>query len=62
MKPYKRELKQGLRNPINNPIRFFQVLIGTTIDAHDNYHVSIPERQKHPEGNKFTCCPVVLPP
>jgi NTE family protein len=40
MEPDKRELKEGFRNPINNPIRFLQAIIGTMMDAHDNYHVS----------------------
>ena len=41
MEPGKREMKGPLRNPINNPIRFLQAVIGTMMDAHDNYHVSI---------------------
>jgi NTE family protein len=37
----KRMLKPGDRNPINNPISFLKSVIGTMMDAHDNYHISI---------------------
>ncbi len=35
-----RTLKPGSRNPINNPISFLKAIIGTMMDAHDNYHIS----------------------
>jgi NTE family protein len=40
MEPDKRELKKARRNPINNPISFLKAIVGTMLDAHDNYHVS----------------------
>ena len=40
VEPDKRELKRGERSPINNPISFFKAIIGTMMDAHDNYHIS----------------------
>jgi NTE family protein len=40
MEPDKRELKKGKRNPINNPISFLKAIVGTMLDAHDNYHIS----------------------
>jgi len=40
MEPDKRELKEAKRNPINNPISFFKAIVGTVLDAHDNYHIS----------------------
>lgn len=36
----KRELKGPNRNPINNPISFLKAIVGTMLDAHDNYHIS----------------------
>jgi len=39
--PDKRALKPADRNPINNPISFLKSVIGTMMDAHDNYHISI---------------------
>jgi NTE family protein len=39
--PDKRALKPGDRNPINNPISFLKSVIGTMMDAHDNYHISM---------------------
>ena len=39
--PDKRTLKPGDRNPINNPISFLKSVIGTMMDAHDNYHISM---------------------
>ena len=39
--PDKRVLKAADRNPINNPISFLKSVIGTMMDAHDNYHISI---------------------
>lgn len=40
MEPDKRELKEAKRNPINNPISFLKAIVGTMLDAHDNYHIS----------------------
>jgi NTE family protein len=40
VEPDKRELKQAKRNPINNPITFLKAIVGTMLDAHDNYHIS----------------------
>jgi NTE family protein len=40
VEPDKRTLKEGNRNPINNPITFMKAVIGTMVDAHDNYHIS----------------------
>jgi len=40
MEPDKRVIKEGSRNPINNPISFFKAVFGTMMDAHDNYHIS----------------------
>ena len=40
MEPNKRELKEGKRNPINNPISFLKAIVGTMLDAHDSYHIS----------------------
>jgi NTE family protein len=40
MEPDKRELKEAKRNPINNPVSFFKAIVGTVLDAHDNYHIS----------------------
>jgi len=39
--PDKRVLKAADRNPINNPISFLKSVIGTMMDAHDSYHISI---------------------
>ena len=39
--PDKRVLKPTDRNPINNPISFLKAVIGTMMDAHDSYHISI---------------------
>lgn len=39
--PDKRALKPADRNPINNPISFLKSVIGTMMDAHDNYHISM---------------------
>jgi NTE family protein len=39
--PEKRALKSADRNPINNPITFLKSIIGTMMDAHDNYHISV---------------------
>ncbi|MGE5840107.1 MAG: patatin-like phospholipase family protein [Deltaproteobacteria bacterium] len=41
MEPDKRILKPADHNPINNPVSFLKSLMGTMMDAHDNYHVSI---------------------
>ena len=40
MEPDKRELKEGKRNPINNPVSFLKAIVGTMLDAHDTYHIS----------------------
>lgn len=40
MEPDKRELKKARRNPINNPVSFLKAIVGTMLDAHDNYHIS----------------------
>ena len=40
MEPDKRELKEARRTPINNPISFLKAIVGTILDAHDNYHIS----------------------
>ncbi len=40
MEPDKRALKEGERGPIKDPIGFLKAIIGTMMDAHDNYHVS----------------------
>jgi NTE family protein len=40
IEPDKRALKGPDRNPINNPISFLKAVIGTMMDAHDNYHIS----------------------
>jgi NTE family protein len=40
MEPAKRELKGPSRNPINNSIAFLKAIMGTMMDAHDNYHIS----------------------
>ena len=39
--PDKRVLKSADRNPINNPISFLKSVIGTMMDAHDSYHISM---------------------
>ena len=36
----KRKFKNPDRNPINNPISFLKAVMGTMMDAHDNYHIS----------------------
>jgi NTE family protein len=36
----KRVLKEPHSDPINNPISFLKAVIGTMMDAHDNYHIS----------------------
>ena len=40
MEPDERELKNGSRNPINNPLSFLKAVMCTMMDAHDNYHIS----------------------
>jgi NTE family protein len=40
MEPDARAIKEGSRNPINNPISFLKAVVGTMMDAHDNYHIS----------------------
>jgi NTE family protein len=40
MEPDARAIKEGSRNPINNPISFLKAVFGTMMDAHDNYHIS----------------------
>jgi len=40
METNKRVLKEAKRNPINNPITFLKAVVGTMLDAHDNYHIS----------------------
>jgi NTE family protein len=40
VEPDNRTFKEGNRNPINNPISFLKAVIGTMLDAHDNYHIS----------------------
>jgi NTE family protein len=40
VEPDKRTLKGPDRNPINNPISFLKAVMGTMMDAHDNYHIS----------------------
>lgn len=40
IEPDKRELKGPRRNSINNPISFLKAIMGTMMDAHDNYHIS----------------------
>lgn len=40
IEPDKRKLKNPDRNPINNPISFLKAVMGTMMDAHDNYHIS----------------------
>ena len=40
MEPDKRTIKEGNRNPINNPISFLKAVFGTMMDAHDSYHIS----------------------
>jgi NTE family protein len=40
MEPGKRKLKGAKRNPINNPISFLKAIVGTMLDAHDNFHIS----------------------
>jgi NTE family protein len=40
MEPDKRELKEGKRNPISNPVSFLKAIVGTMLDAHDTYHIS----------------------
>jgi NTE family protein len=40
IEPDKRALKGPDRNPINNPISFLKAVVGTMMDAHDNYHIS----------------------
>jgi NTE family protein len=40
MEPDKRKLKEGKRNPINNPISFLKAIVGTMLDSHDSYHIS----------------------
>ena len=37
----KRELKPGSWNPIKNPLVFLKAIVGTMMDAHDNYHISM---------------------
>jgi NTE family protein len=40
IEPDKRAFKGPDRNPINNPISFLKAVMGTMMDAHDNYHIS----------------------
>jgi len=40
VEPDKRAFKGPDRNPINNPISFLKAVMGTMMDAHDNYHIS----------------------
>jgi NTE family protein len=40
IEPDKRTFKGPDRNPINNPISFLKAVMGTMMDAHDNYHIS----------------------
>jgi NTE family protein len=40
LEPDTRELKEAKRNPINSPISFLKAIVGTMLDAHDNYHIS----------------------
>jgi NTE family protein len=40
IEPDKRKFKNPDRNPINNPISFLKAVMGTMMDAHDNYHIS----------------------
>jgi NTE family protein len=40
MEPANRELKGPSRNPITNPVSFLKAIVGTMMDAHDNYHIS----------------------
>lgn len=40
VEPDKRAFKKSDRNPINNPITFLKAVMGTMMDAHDNYHIS----------------------
>jgi len=40
VEPDKRQLKGPDRNPINNPVNFLKAIMGTMMDAHDNYHIS----------------------
>jgi NTE family protein len=40
VEPNTRELKRGRRNQISNPVAYLLALVGTMIDAHDNFHIS----------------------
>ncbi|MGO9015677.1 MAG: patatin-like phospholipase family protein [Dissulfurispiraceae bacterium] len=40
MKPDERVLGEGEREPVKNLISYVKSLVGTMLDAHDNYHVS----------------------
>jgi NTE family protein len=40
VEPDERSIKGPDRNPIHDPISFLKAVIGTMMDAHDNYHIS----------------------
>lgn len=40
IEPDERKIKAGSRNSINNPISYLKALVGTMLDAHDNFHIS----------------------
>jgi NTE family protein len=40
VEPDKRKFRNPDRNPINNPVNFLKAIVGTMMDAHDNYHIS----------------------
>jgi NTE family protein len=41
VEPDQRKLWDAYHNPINSPLSYLKALVGTMLDAHDSYHISV---------------------